>query len=501
MKNCSVVVQIAIMVLFVMCSGPGALAQTAVAPAGDGLTTGTAYQIKELGNLVWLHDIATTTTATAGRYFKLVNSIDASATAGWSGGFNPIPVFAGNFIGNGYAISGLVINRSGTDKVGLFGFVTAGQISGLGLVGGSVIGLQNVGCLAGLVDHSNITNCYATGSVSGGAYLGGLIGYQKYGVTSRCHATGNVTGWYEGGQRGKVGGLIGANDYGTVVMCYATGNVDAPGGAGGLIGTITSCQISQCRANGSVTSTFDYAGSMGGLVGYAMTSTITECCASGGVSGTNCIGGLIGSTIYGITVTRCYATGAVNGYNYPFYVGGVIGKIEQGGTVDQCYAACVITSGNPWDGVAVGGGTGTSITNCYYDSDLARRTSYMPNGTAKTTAEMKQQTTYGGWDFNAVWGIQGGYPYLKKVDTSVRTYRVSGHGKVGNGITTSTLVTETLNAGFVGNVKAVPDAGYSYSKWSDDQPFPNRTDTAQGNLDVTAIFVARNAANNWRIYR
>jgi len=141
----------------------GAWAQAAVAPAsGDGATTDTAYQITKLGNLAWLHDMAAAS-STGSTYYKLMNDIDASATATWNDngttttlvGFNPIgnvsDPFKGVFDGAGHKITGLVINRSSMDGVGLFGFIkSGGEASHLGLVGGSVTGNSYVGGLVGI---------------------------------------------------------------------------------------------------------------------------------------------------------------------------------------------------------------------------------------------------------------------------------------------------------------------------------------------------------------
>ncbi|HPS02150.1 MAG TPA: hypothetical protein PLA90_11460, partial [Candidatus Sumerlaeota bacterium] len=63
---------------------PGARAQTAVAPTvGDGLTSATAFQLTELGNLVWLGERAAAND-TSGTYYTLMNDIDASVTATWN---------------------------------------------------------------------------------------------------------------------------------------------------------------------------------------------------------------------------------------------------------------------------------------------------------------------------------------------------------------------------------------------------------------------------------
>ncbi len=94
-----------------------------------------------------------------GANYALGANIDASATVGWnsSAGFVPLGTdgagnvlnggngFTGSFDGLSYAISGLTIDRSSSDYVGLFGFMAHRQ-RGLdgdqlsGLLGGSASG-------------------------------------------------------------------------------------------------------------------------------------------------------------------------------------------------------------------------------------------------------------------------------------------------------------------------------------------------------------------------
>ncbi|MGV0908443.1 two-partner secretion domain-containing protein, partial [Martelella sp. FOR1707] len=191
------------------------------ANAGVG-TTLTAYML--VNTLDNLQAINATTSSLAGTY-ALGTDIDASATAGWNGGagFEPIgngsSQFTGTFDGEGHVITGLTINRSDTDYVGLFGSAGSGSIlRNVGLVGGSVSGSGYVGGLAGY-NYGKISNAYATGSVSGGSYyVGGLIGYNYSGTISNAYATGSVSGgsYY-------VGGLVGFNDDGKISNAYASG--------------------------------------------------------------------------------------------------------------------------------------------------------------------------------------------------------------------------------------------------------------------------------------
>lgn len=58
---------------------------------------------------------------------------------------------------------------------------------------------------------------------------------------------------------------------------------------------------------------------------------------------------------------------------------------------------------------------GDPIINSFYDSEVSGM-SDTGNGEPKTTEELKQQSTFTGWDFETVWNINEGstYPYLRE---------------------------------------------------------------------------------------
>jgi hypothetical protein len=239
---------------------------------------------------------------------------------------------------------------------------------------GDVRGRQWVGGLAGY-SSGEITDCYATGSVDGFDWVGGLVG-RSYGVIDRCHAAGSV----DGGN--SVGGLVG--DGSTITNSYATGVVSSwdrsydfsPGYyAGGLAGSCYT--IINCYATGDVQCMQGYGWSFGGLVGAG--HTISNSYARGDVRGRFVAGGLAGSCSG--PITNCYATGAVTGESI---VAGLVGWNEG------------VTTASFWDvktsGQTIGGG-----------------------GVGKTTAQMKQKTTFtnAGWDFVNTWRMPlNDYPEL-----------------------------------------------------------------------------------------
>lgn len=240
---------------------------------------------------------------------------------------------------------------------------------------GNVSGPANVGGLVG--DHSgSIANCHSNGTVTGTSYIGGLVGYNT-GSISDSHSDGAVTG------TNRVGGLVGYNyNTGTVSKSYSTSSVTGTGVynefIGGLVG-YNNGPISQSYASGNILSTYLCTG---GLVGYNFQGTITDCYAMGNVTGNSRVGGLVGDNRQ--QITNSYATGAVSGTSD---VGGLVGD-DNGGT----YASC------------------------YYDQNTTGQTD-TGKGEPKTTAAMQEQSTYAGWDFAIVWGINPdeneGYPFLR----------------------------------------------------------------------------------------
>ena len=324
-------------------------------------------------------------------HYVLIRNIDASATAEWNAGagFRPIGTFTGIFDGQGYVITGLVINRPTTNNVGLFGYVSGAELRNLGLEGGTIVGCDYVGSLIGSASAYagpiSVSSCWATGAVTGWDYVGGLIGYAPatYSATisvSSCWATGAVTGSY------YVGGLIG----------YAFASY---GGA--------TFSVSSCWATGAVTG-WDR---VGGLIGYAFASysgatfSVSSCWATGAVSGVSRIGGLVGFT-EGQSIENCYARGNVESRG--LYGGGLIGVNIS--SVSHCYAANQVAGVDLFGGL-IGWNSGT-VTASFWDTDTSGLL-FSDGGTGLPTAQMKMQATYesAGWDFDSTWVIYEGITY------------------------------------------------------------------------------------------
>ncbi len=382
----------------------------------------------------------------------------------------------------------------------------SGSVSGGGTVGGlvginkgkiiacsstgRVSGGSNIGGLVGQNSSdgsSSITDSYATGDVRGTQQVGGLVGHNEKTITN-SYATGSVSGTQ------MVGGLVGVGSGSTITNSYATGTVSGTNTVGGLVGS--GGTITNSYATGNVSST---QGWVGGLVGSG--GTITNSYATGNVSSTQgWAGGLVGS---GGTITNSYATGSVSGANA---VGGLVGE---GGTITNSYSTGKVSGEtrpagtSPASGGLVGSGTASNTKNSYWDTETSTlTTSY--GGTGKTTAQMKTQSTYEGWNFDTVWTIKEGvsYPYLKNLGETVGgggavvggtftlRYRASAGGYIAIGDTV-----QTVEAGSSGaRVVAMPDDGYEFMMWSDGYSNFVRTDS---NVTSSKILTANfcSAAN------
>ena len=275
-------------------------------------------------------------------------------------------VFSGVFDGNDHNIMNLTIDGGGNYYLGLFGYIDDGEVSNLGLEGGSVSGKNNVGSLVGWNYYGSVTNCYSTGSVSGYNEVGGLVGVNSlYGSVTNCYSTGHVSG------NSYVGCLVGSN-HASVTNCYSTGSVSGVSYVGGLVGINCYGSVSNCYSNGDISGGFY----VGGLVGYNWEGFVLECYSKGSVSGERIVGGLVGDN--NGSISNCFSTGRVDGNDF---VGGLVGDAG-------------------------------SDSNCFWDIETSGQAT-SDGGTGKTTAQMRTASTFtsAGWDFVNIWWILEGVGY------------------------------------------------------------------------------------------
>jgi hypothetical protein len=366
--------------------------------SGGSGTVGDPYQIANLTDLRYLSEHS----ADWNKYFKQTADIDATATNTWNVGnhdnnagtatvamgFSPIgnstTNFSGKYDGQSHTISNLYINRPKLDYIGLFGYVTY-DIRNLGLLNLSYTGQQYVGGIVGCAYSGTILNTFSKGTITGYSLVGGLVGWTWGTCTiSDSYSEANVSGTNE-----FIAGLVGIN-WGTISKCYATGSVSGAGSwLAGLVGdNANRGLISESYATGNVNGNTTAGANFGGLVARNNNGIINNCYSTGNVTGYNYVGGLVGYIhLSTSSISNSYATGTVTTPTY-----------ERGGLNGANYFYA-------------------TITNSYWDTQTTGIAISGTGGTGKTTAEMKTQATFTGWDFvtTPVWKINSnnnGYPYL-----------------------------------------------------------------------------------------
>ena len=386
--------------------------------------------------------------------------------------------FSGVFDGGGFTVS----NMNVKDGSGFFREVT-GTVRNLNVEGNVTSTKQYTGGLAGKSSGSfescsfsgSVTSNYGDGSTS--SPIGGLIGYQERGSLKDCFTTCDVSG------DNHVGGLIGyASCYNNInelniKNCYASGKVIGDSCVGGLAGYFKAL-IENCHSTGDIYGDDSVGGLIGGGRG-TIKNSYAECDLYPTKNGGDA-GGLVGYTSGYITIIGCYAIGNIkenkndtdvyrfyrcaglvgspDGYNTTiirncFFRGSMIGSTYVAGlatyssysnidiNIENSYAACTLSASNKY-GLS---DSGTAV-NSYYDSQLSGCND-TNHGTPKTTAGMKNQLIYDGWDFDDVWTIDesgqtnDGYPYLQWAFkdsvrlTDIRLDKTNAEIKIGSTLT------------------------------------------------------------------
>jgi len=366
----------------------------------------------------------------AGDYY-LANDMYCGETFHWNdgAGFEPIgPTvtnsFTGTFDGRNHTISGLHINRSSSDCVGLFGHVGSGaEIKNVGLVDVDIKGHFSVGGLVGYNEYGIINNSYVTSAsdvhlygVSGsGNVVGGLVGNNIGGTIDNSYSTTLVStsgNWS--------GGLVGNNWNGTIKNSYSTGSVSGTEKVGGLVGRNVGT-VSKSYSTGSVNGS-NY---VGGLVGYNglyynnnyYPGTVSNSYSTGNVNAYgNNVGGLVGFNRDGI-IKNSYSTGNVNAYGNN--VGGLVGFNDDGTTISDSYSTGSV-SGTDRVGGLVGYNYYGAVSNSFYNNHAGNPSNCFGYGSGDCTAIQDNEAYFyiinnepmAQWNFNSVWSSanNGLYP-------------------------------------------------------------------------------------------
>ena len=285
----------------------------------------------------------------------------------------------------------------------------------------------DAGGITGCNYSSIISNCYNTGNIRANSTytcVGGIMGTSFDGSTiSNCHNTGNIyTASNLAGSTSFAGGIAGQKHSTIISNCYNTGSINTISSyayVGGITGNSDNSTIN-CYNAGNVSVTSSSYSYVGGIVGDNNNSSVSSCYNIGNVSVTSpyaYVGGIAGDSHDNSTISNCYNMGSVSATSSHaiYIVGGIAGYSNTNSTISNCYNMGSVSVASP--SACVGGiaGENTSISsNCYYLDSISLGVGNGSDTTVPCTlAQMKQQSTFKGFNFDTVWKMSSTYlPYL-----------------------------------------------------------------------------------------
>jgi hypothetical protein len=388
--------------------------------------------------------------------FRLQNDLDLGAEPNFY-----IPYLAGEFDGNGHNIANLNFNCDFISQVGLFGYLASGgTVTRVSAENINIFGQQIIGGLVAENDGT-VSNSYSTGRVGGYWAVGGLVGwigynggtvsnsYYDYGevlinsrhiITIGALSSEDFSQWLDNGRFLDISERLAQEDGYYLIndvsdfkhlLAYSqndtlkfrlTENLDLGGDANFYIPYLAGEFDGNGHKISNLTLNFDFVAQVG-LFGYlhsdGKVSEVSVENVNLAINGAQEVGSLVGGSS-GI-VTKSYSAGSVTGncnscgglvgwnsgtVSNSYSNSSIISDQFIGGLVGWNYAGSVSNSysnGRVTGDVAVGGlvgQNGYSVSNSFWDTETSGQTT-SAGGTGKTTAEMKNITTFSG----AGWGI------------------------------------------------------------------------------------------------
>jgi len=452
---------------------------------------------------------------------------EAEESLGWQPiGFDEFDGFSGTFDGNGYEIKDVQIDREDEEFAGVFASNVNGTIKNVTISDSDIIGLGRVGSLVGankgVVDNCKSENVtikgYGQPIVNYRNMVGGLVGVNgwEYSVVNGEMKVINSevkNATVEGDL--EVGGFVGRNDR-TIEDCEAKG-VDVYGGfrVGGFAGVIYfDSHTEKCHSSGFVeggADEFDYlhnTGDVGGFVGYYASSilpvpTMSEVFSEADVKGNEKVGGFVGhSDNFPAYLKNAFSTGDVEGQDM---VGGFAGVL--GVDAYNCYSIGEVvgeknTGGFSGEDLEYG----AIVENCYWNIETSNQNTSF-HGEGKTTEDMtyphtEEKDTFHDFD-EEIWDLgdhrlvedregNTGYPALQWQNEEIGEFILMIQIE-GEGSTEPDEGTYTYEEGTEVTVKAIPDEGWYFYKWTGDAPEGEEgeeiiTITMDESKEVTAHF-------------
>ena len=322
----------------------------------------------------------------ANGYYILTRDLDAS---GWTGWANTLRLVNGHFNGDGHIISNLALTVPEEEggllhltPGGLFREISYSTFENLTLADIDIRGEYPSG-LTSEAESSRIYNCHTSGLLTGET-CSGLMLFMNNSILLKCTSTCTIDG-----QKGS-GLAYFSTARNKMLDCHYNGNMKCQAGAGLITSATKPLIVEKCSTSGTIT--------------YGWPDGFEEA----DYTGTRGAAGLLGIDDEDLEndtdLTDCFTTMAIDSTGFDYKGSLVIAAYSA--NVTNCYSAS--SSANPLITIAFSPDDLT-VTDCYWDSDLADTTSTY--GTGKTTAEMKTCATYVGWDLLKVWSCANGrYP-------------------------------------------------------------------------------------------
>lgn len=358
-------------------------------------------------------------------HYIQINDIDMSDWGNWEPIGTYQEPFQGTYNGGNNNILNLSISIKAQDTktsseettaIGLFGYAPNST-------------LQNIHLNYCVADIELVSN-----------YFGSIVGYG--GKIYNCSSTGNLTAnsYCAGGIAGYAKNITNCSYNGSAEFySYADSNSQKPlytqnkvsGYFGGICGICDNVQKSYNTA--AINFQGRYETFSGGIAGYAESVSLSYNTGILNLYTTGretdrpeaYLGGITGISR---TIQNCFNKGNlyVKSYDYSGMVGGITGCGYMSYT--SCYNVGMLTNGSPFRytggivGLSFVALSGTKITYCYSNiSQLAGSGNVKPNYSISNSAylnseQLKEKTSYVGFDFNNIWGIDeqinDGYPYF-----------------------------------------------------------------------------------------
>lgn len=405
---------------------------TATSFAGGSGTENDPYLISNGAELAYFaHIVNDAVFNTEGLYFALTADIylnDISNVSSWSEnnapanvwtpiGYNTYEIvddfnirvrdenaFKGHFDGRGHTVHGVYVKTLRNND----GF--APYQEGSGLFGSS----HNASFLGLRLANSFIfSETSSVGGLVGWHYRGGLsmgVGY----AFKDClvEESVRVIGYQ------NVAGIVGfANCFhAPIIECVNRGAILGNNGVGGIAGgapqrTSDKLVIKSCMNEGSVTAEVNFSGdaySAGGIVGW-ITGDVEKCANTGNISSKRIAGGIVGDTDEACFVTDCYNAGTVTA---EYEAGGIVALVLPANNITRCYNVGTVSAPDS-AGALIGAAydpNSLTVNNCYYlNTSCPQADSFC--GTPLTAAQLQNQSSYVGFDFNSIWTMDGDENY------------------------------------------------------------------------------------------